>query len=64
MQGIRLLFPIMSLDYISYAFLYIKYTYTLFLDVEIDIEKLQQLSYTLFSLPKPATCNIGWVLPH
>ena len=48
MQGIRLLFPIMSLDSISYAFPYIKYTYTLFLYVEIDLEKLQQLSCTLF----------------
>ena len=64
MQGIRLLFPIMSLDSISYAYPYIKYTYTLLLDVEIVLEKLQQLSCTLFSLPKPATCNIGRVLPH
>ena len=59
MQGIRLLFPIMSIDSISYA-----YPYTLLLDVEIVLEKLQQLSCTLFSLPKPATCNIGRVLPH
>ena len=64
MQGIKLLFPIMSLDYISYAFLYIKYTYTLFLDVEIDIEKLQQLRCTLFHSQNPPLVTFGRVLPH
>ena len=57
-------FPNMSLDSIPYASLYIKYIHTLLLNVEIVLEELQQLSCTLFSLPKPATCNIGRVLPH
>ena len=64
MQGIRLLFPIMSLDSISYAFPYIKYTYTLFLYVEIDLEKLQQLSCTLFHSQNPPLVTFGRVLPH
>ena len=57
-------FPNMALDSTPYASLYIKYIHTLLLNVEIVLEELQQLSCTLFSLPKPATCNIGRVLPH
>ena len=54
----------MSLDSISYAFPYIIYTYTLFLYVEIDLEKLQQLSCTLFHSQNPPLVTFGRVLPH